>query len=239
LKRDDVSESLQDLSHIILTTGSLLTSQSAMLPHLSFSLQGIYDLLPDRYLSKPLLIRMGDGVEPAPFPLLSKARVINDSLAVLMPIEYHRHFGFDFQRLLKPEVFGESSSMAAAAVAVAGGGGGGAAALAATAAVVGGGASDTAGDSVDAATSGAAAASAAAAPPLPSSPSSPPPFDPPFQEKAPQALWRGASTGGFVWDPLIPDVENHRRLLIENWGGDVSPKVDVAFTGWCQGAEAL
>lgn len=157
---------------------------------------------------------MGDGIEPAPFPILTKARVINDSLAMLMPIEYHRHFGFDFQRLVKPEVYGNSSAPAAPLAVAAGG--------------------------VAAATAGTASGTTDfGAPPSSSSSSSPLPFDPPFHEKAPQALWRGVSTGGFVWDPSIPDPENHRRALIENWGGGVSPKVDVAFTGWCQGAHDL
>jgi hypothetical protein len=188
-----------------------------MLPHLSFSLQGIYSYLPDRYLSKPLLIRLGDGIERERFPLLTKARVLNDSLAILMPIEYHRHFGFDFQRLVKPEVYVESAAAAPVAAVAAGGGGG---------------------DSGDDAAATAGTTNSAA-PPSSSSSFSPPPYDPPFQEKAPQALWRGVTTGGYVWDPLVHDPENHRRALIQTWGGDVSPKVDVAFTGWCQGAQDL
>ena len=190
---------------------------------------------------------MGDGIEPAPFPVLTKARIINDSMAILMPIEYERHFGYDFHRLVEPEVFGESSSTAAEAAAVGGADTGSDATISdATAggvAAAGTGVADVGEGGATAANAGAATASYA--PPFrsssssSSSSSSPPPFDPPFREKAPQAMWRGVTTGGYVWDPLIQDEDNHRRALIENWGGDVSPKVDVAFTGWCQGAQDL
>jgi len=251
LNRDDVTEDLQDLSHIILTTGSLLTSTwPNVIPHLSFSLRGIYALLPPRYLSKPLLIRMGDGIDPAPFPVLTKARVINDSMAILMPIEYERHFGYDFHRLVEPEEFGESSLTAAEAKAVGAADTGGAAtssyATGGWVAATGSGVADVdeAATNVGAATSSntLSFSSSSSSSPVSSSSfssSSPPPFDPPFREKAPQAIWRGVTTGGYVWDPLIHDKDNHRKALIDTWGGDVSPKVDVAFTGWCQGAQDL
>lgn len=60
----------------------------------------MYDLLPDRYRHMPVLVRLGDDITPAPYPLLSKARVNGDTNTILMPIEYHRHFNFDFMRLI-------------------------------------------------------------------------------------------------------------------------------------------
>ncbi|KAM3568495.1 hypothetical protein VYU27_009380 [Nannochloropsis oceanica] len=169
-------------------------------------------------------------------------------MAILMPIEYERHFGYDFHRLVEPEEFGESSLTAAEAKAVGAADTGGAAtssyATGGWVAATGSGVADVdeAATNVGAATSSntLSFSSSSSSSPVSSSSfssSSPPPFDPPFREKAPQAIWRGVTTGGYVWDPLIHDKDNHRKALIDTWGGDVSPKVDVAFTGWCQGAQ--
>jgi hypothetical protein len=43
--------------------------------------------------------RLGDCIEAAPFPLLSKARTVGDENAVLLPLHFDRHFGPSFQLL--------------------------------------------------------------------------------------------------------------------------------------------
>ena len=130
----------------------------------------MYDLLPDRYLHMPVLVRLGDDIAPAAYPLLSKARVNGDTNTILMPIEYHRHFNSEFMQLINQ------------------------------------------------------------VPPL---------IDIPFSEKVPQAVWRGVTTGSYNWNPLVADPVNYRRVLVETWGADISPKVDVGFNKLLQGAEEL
>lgn len=48
--------------------------------------------------------RFGDCIDPAPYPVFSKARKIGDTNAILLPLNDERHFGESYQRMLDEEL---------------------------------------------------------------------------------------------------------------------------------------
>lgn len=58
-------------------------------------------LASDEWLHRPLLMRFGDNVEFALYPVLSKTRAIGDQNAILLPLNMERHFGPAFQHVVE------------------------------------------------------------------------------------------------------------------------------------------
>lgn len=83
-----------------LTTGAEAIGAHAF-QGMVFPFECMFAYLPRRYAHKPMLIRLNDVYDPAPYPVLAKARSFRDENAVLIPIDYQRFFNSEYLRLMQ------------------------------------------------------------------------------------------------------------------------------------------